>query len=146
MSEPIQKAAETLLGEPLYMFSDWPNPEVPDSPGLYAVWEKDELVWVGAAGGSLRSRFERHVKGQSRGNPFCQGVCDRLMFRHVNLEDSIRMTGETQLFADVLAAKFVNNHLTYRFVSTKDNSIAMTIASAICAGNTTLDKPFLNPG
>ena len=99
----------------------------------------------GAAGGSLRSRFERQVKGQSRGNPFCQGVCDRLMFRHMNLDDSIRMTRETQLFADVLAAKFVKNHLTYRFVSTKDNSIAMTIASAICAGNTTIEKPFLNP-
>ena len=67
------------------------------------------------------------------------------MFRHMNLDDSIRMTGETQLFADVLAAKFVKNHLTYRFVPTKDNSIALTIASAICAGNTTLDKPFLNP-
>ena len=67
------------------------------------------------------------------------------MFRHMNLEDSIRMTGETQLFADVLAAKFVKNHLTYRFVPTKDNSNALSIASAICAGNTTLDKPFLNP-
>jgi len=55
------------------------------------------------------------------------------------------MTGETQLFADVLTAKFVKNNLTYRFVSTKDNSIALTIATAICAGNTTLDKPFLNP-
>ena len=55
------------------------------------------------------------------------------------------MTGETRLFAVVLAAKFVKNHLAYRFVSTKDNSIALTIASAICAGNTTLDKPFLNP-
>ncbi len=145
MSEQIQKVAETLLGEPLYRFSDWPNPEVPDSPGFYAGWEKDELVWVGSAGGSLRSRFERHVKGQSRGNPFCQGVCDRLMFRHMNLDESIRMTGETQLFADVLAAKFVKNHLTYRFVPTKDNAIALEIASAICAGDTTLDKPFLNP-
>jgi hypothetical protein len=55
------------------------------------------------------------------------------------------MTAETQLFADVLAAKFVKNHLTYRFVPTKDNAIALKIASAICAGNTTLDKPFLNP-
>ena len=67
------------------------------------------------------------------------------MFRHMNLDESIRMTGETQLFADVLTAKFVKNHLTYRFVSTKDNSIALTIATAICTGNTTLDKPFLNP-
>ena len=56
------------------------------------------------------------------------------MFRHMNLDDSIRMTGETQLFADVLAAKFVKNHLTFRFVSTKDNAIAMTIASAIVQG------------
>ena len=48
MSEQIQKAAETLLGQPLYRFSDWPNPEVPDSPGLYAVWEEDEVVWVGS--------------------------------------------------------------------------------------------------
>jgi len=47
MSEQIPKAAETLLGEPLYQFSDWPNPAVPDSSGLYAVWEKGELVWVG---------------------------------------------------------------------------------------------------
>jgi hypothetical protein len=31
MSEQIQKVAETLLGEPLYRFSDWPNPEVLDS-------------------------------------------------------------------------------------------------------------------
>ena len=46
MSEQTQKAAETLLGQPLYRFSDWPNPEVPDSPGLYAVWEEDEVEWV----------------------------------------------------------------------------------------------------
>lgn len=145
MSEQIHKAAETLLGQPLYRFSDWPNSEVPDAPGFYGVWEKDELVWVGTAGGSLRSRFERHVKGQSRGNLFCQGVCDRLMFRHVNLDESIRMTGETQLFADILTAKFVKNHLTYRFVPTDDNSIALKIASAICAGYTAMEKPFLNP-
>ena len=145
MSEQILKDAEILSGEPLYQFSDWPNSEVPDSSGVYAVWEKDELVWVGFASGSLRSRFERHVKGQSRGNPFCQRVCDRLMFRHMNLDDSIRMTGETQLFADVLTAKFVKNHLTYRFLPTKDNSIAMEIAAAICKGNTILDNPFLNP-
>jgi hypothetical protein len=63
----------------------------------------------------------------------------------MNLEDSIRMTGETQLFADISAAKFVKNLLAYRFVPTKDNSIALTIATAICTGNTTLDKPFLNP-
>jgi hypothetical protein len=61
------------------------------------------------------------------------------------LEESIRMTGETQLFADVLTAKFVKHHLTYRFVSTKDNSTAIAIASAICAGNTIIEKPFLNP-
>jgi hypothetical protein len=145
MSEEIQKAVDTLLGEPLFLFSDWPNSEVPDSLGFYVVWEKDELVWVGASGGSLRSHFDRHVKVQSRGNLFCQGVCDRLMFRHMNLDDSIRMIEETQLFADVLATKFVRNHLSYRFVPTKDNSIALAIASAICAGNTTLEKPFLNP-
>jgi len=46
MSEQILKDAEILSGEPLYQFSDWPNSEVPDSSGVYAVWEEDEVEWV----------------------------------------------------------------------------------------------------
>ncbi|MBT3569283.1 MAG: hypothetical protein HN494_10595 [Opitutae bacterium] len=34
------------MRQPLCRFSDWPNPEVPDSPGLYAVWEEGEVEWV----------------------------------------------------------------------------------------------------
>ena len=42
--------------------------DVPDSPGVYAIYDRDELVYVGMAGrdgkGSLRKRLRDHSTGQ----------------------------------------------------------------------------------
>lgn len=46
--------------------TDWPT--VPDRPGVYVVYEGDEVLYVGMAGrngrGSLRSRLQAHARGQ----------------------------------------------------------------------------------
>ena len=139
------KAAEKLLAEPLYPYADWPNPKVPVSPGVYAVWEIEELVWVGSAGGSLRSRFERHARGQRRGSEFLGAVYSRLMFRHMGLEKAMKTAGETQLLVDLVTSKYVKKQLSYRFLPTETEAVADQIVQVIRSGMASHEKPFLNP-
>lgn len=141
----LGKFARGLLESPLYRYSDWPNSTVPNDSGAYAVWQEDELVWVGSAGGSLRSRFDRHIKGQRRGSEFLKSVYSRLMFRHMGLEKAMKTAGETQLLVDLVTTKFVRKHLAYRYLTTKDEQTAEQIAHFICSGKASAEKPFLNP-
>ena len=145
MSSQLTTSAKTLFVSELHRYSDWPNPKVPVSPGVYAVWEKDELVWVGSAGGSLRSRLERHVKGQRRGSEFLKSVYARLMFRHMGLEKAMRTAGETQLLVDAITGKYVKQQLAYRYLPTADEASAEHVARLICSGKSPYEKPFLNP-
>ena len=145
MSSQLINAANNLFGAQLHRYSHWPNPKVPDSPGVYAVWEEQELVWVGSVGGSLRSRLDRHVKGQRRGSEFLKAVYARLMFRHMGLEKAMRTAGETQLLVDAITGRYVRQQLAYRYLSTEDESSADKIAQLICSGKTPYSKPFLNP-
>ena len=144
MTSQFNKFAEELFAAPLHQYSDWPNSEVPNGPGVYAVWLEDELVWVGSAGGSLRSRFDRHVKGQRRGSEFLKAVYARLMFRHLGLEKAMQTAGETQLLVDAITARFVKEKLTYRYLATTDENTADQIANVICSGGSSSEKPFLN--
>ena len=145
MISQYSKAAEELFKNPLHQYSDWPDSKVPNSPGVYAVWENEELVWVGSAGGSLRSRFARHVKGQRRGSKFLMAVYSRLMFRHMGLEKAMQTAGETQLLVDLITGKYVRKQLAYRYLSTQDEIAAEQIAHLICSGQTPSEKPYLNP-
>ena len=145
MASNLIKYAESLLASRLSDYSDWPNASVPNGPGVYAVWMEEELVWVGSAGGSLRSRFERHTKGNRRGSEFLKAVYARLMFRHMGLEKAMQTASETQLLVDAITGKFVREHLAYRYLATRDEKTAEMIASAICSGQTSSPKPFLNP-
>ena len=145
MMSQHSKAAEELLASPLHQYSNWPNAKVPNRPGVYAVWENDELVWVGSAGGSLRSRFERHVKGQRRGSKFLVAVYSRLLFRHMGLEKAMQTAGETQLLVDAITGKYVKQQLAYRYLPTEDEPTAEQIAHLICRGETSSEKPYLNP-
>ena len=140
----IATGVEGLLSGSLHNYSDWPNPDVPPKSGVYAVWQGEELVWVGSAGGSLKSRFEKHFKGQRRGSEFLKAVYARLMFRQLGLEKAMQMAGETQLLVDVITAKFVKEHLAYQYLPTPDEQTAETIANTICQGKTRYPKPLLN--
>ncbi|MBG28951.1 MAG: hypothetical protein CMI31_02960 [Opitutae bacterium] len=140
----IDKSVEALFSGALHNYSDWPNPDVPTQSGVYAVWHEEELVWVGSAGGSLKSRFEKHAKGQRRGSEFLKAVYARLMFRKLGLEKAMQMAGETQLLVDVITAKFVKGHLAYQYLPTPNEQTAEVIANAICKGKTRHPKPFLN--
>ena len=145
MGFSLNKAVNDLFAARLNMYSDWPNSKVPEKSGVYAVWQKDELVWVGSAGGSLRSRFEKHAKGQRRGSELLKAVHAHLLFRHLGLEKAMQMAGETQLLVDVVTGKFVKEHLSYRYLPTPDEETADLIATAICSGETRFPKPSLNP-
>ena len=145
MSSEQSKAVAQLFAAPLYRYADWPNPKVPVSPGVFAVWENEELVWVGSADGSLRSRFERHARGQRRGSEFLKAVFSRLMFRRMDLEKAMQTAGETQLLVDLVTSKYVKKNLTYRFLPTQDEAVAEQISQLGRKGYPPYEKPFLNP-
>jgi excinuclease UvrABC nuclease subunit len=49
-------------------FSEVEWPRVPDEPGVYVIYDVDEVIYVGMAGrdgkGSLRSHLKDHASGQ----------------------------------------------------------------------------------
>src|SRR5690348_12264541 len=49
-------------------FSEVAWPRVPDEPGVYVIYDIDEVIYVGMAGrdgkGSLRNRLKDHASGQ----------------------------------------------------------------------------------
>ena len=53
---------------PLTRFADVQWQDVPDTPGVYVILDKDEVIYVGMAGrdrkGSLRRRLRDHASGQ----------------------------------------------------------------------------------
>ena len=70
----------TSRAGPLYRFADWPVREVPESPGLYTIWEGDRFLYVGMAGRGigtkslLRGRLNSHARGTRGGDQFCMYV------------------------------------------------------------------------
>lgn len=84
MTESSLAAASQLSPKVRFAEAKWPL--VPDTAGAYAIFDQDEVIYVGMAGrdgkGSLRRRLRDHASGQIV-NMFAQYLfLARVQFRH----------------------------------------------------------------
>lgn len=119
-------------------FSDVEWPRVPDEPGVYVIYDVDEVIYVGMAGrdgkGSLRNRLKDHASGQIV-NMFAQYLfLARVQFVS---PDRIRHPRE----AKAAVRKYLHTRCAFRYVRTNDGAEARRLEQQLKAEL----KPALNP-
>ena len=154
----------TLEQGPEYRFRDWPNAEIPQvAAGVYTIWNRAELIYVGMAGRSLTadtvavhraaeargkglfSRLGSHASGRRSGDQFCVYVADRLVLATLSrtqIDDITR--GEHSM--DALIRIYIHETLSYRFVEVLNGSEARKLERDIRLGALSAGPPLLNPG
>ena len=160
---PQEPAADlaTLETGPSYRFSDWPNPLVKRTPGVYTVWELGRFLYVGMAGRGvlahdvespdepkrtkgLWGRLNAHASGRRSGDQFCVYVCDRFVVPSLTSEQQ-RQIEVGELFLDDLTRAQICDQYEYRFVPTADGKTAHDLEAIVRHGALGVGKPFLNP-
>jgi|SRR5438105_4956176 len=56
-----------MLASPLYRFAAFVIAGAPDDPGVYALWDRDELIYIGRAGGdqtTIQCMLMAHFHGR----------------------------------------------------------------------------------
>jgi len=109
ISSDQQELLDVLESGPCHRFSDWPNPSVPKvAAGVYTVWERGRLVYVGMSGRALTAeginapdgpsktkglwtRLNSHASGRRSGDQFCVYVCDRFVIPHLSVEQQAQL-------------------------------------------------------
>mgnify|MGYP001029094762 CR=1 FL=1 len=114
----------------------WPS--IPDDPGVYAIFDRDELVYVGMAGrngkGSLRNRLRDHSSGQIV-NMFAQ----YLFLARVQFLPATRITHPRE--AKAACQAYIAERCSFRYRVTADGAEARRLEAHL---KTEL-KPTLNP-
>jgi hypothetical protein len=148
---------------PLYLFSEWPNAEVPTrSAGVYTIWRGDEFLYVGMSGRGaqaedfvvtpaatkkakgLYTRLNSHALGRRSGDQFNIYVCDRFVVPKLTPQDQ-EAIGSARLSLDQMTKAFIHNHLGYRFMGCRDGAEAFGVEQSVRAGWLKAGKPYLNP-
>jgi predicted GIY-YIG superfamily endonuclease len=112
--------------------------QVPASPGVYVIYEQDEVIYVGMAGrdgkGSLRRRLYDHCSGQIV-NMFAQ----YLFLARVQFVSGERITRPTD--AKAACHQYVVNRCSFRYGIARDAAEARHLERTLKAEL----KPTLNP-
>jgi hypothetical protein len=111
---------------------------VPDLPGAYVIYDRDEVIYVGMAGrdqkGSLRRRLRDHASGQIV-NMFAQYLfLSRVQFV---LDERIRHPND----AKVACRSYLVDRCSFRFVTSIDGVAARKLERDLKAQL----RPVLNP-
>lgn len=153
-----------LITGDLYRFEDWPNPKIRlVEPGVYTIWEGDQLIYVGYAGRKLtakyvstldqatvkkakglRDRLDHHASGARSGDQFCVYVCDRFVLAALTEEDRAAIQNGDLRLLNALTRKHIRDRYSYRFVPTPDGPTARKLELAVQKGALGA-KPLLNP-
>ena len=112
--------------------------EVPDSPGVYVIYDVNEVVYVGMAGrngkGSLRNRLRDHCSGQIV-NMFAQ----YLFLARVQFVAASRITHPRE--AKSACREYVTERCSFRYLVAQDGREARELEAKLKAEL----RPTLNP-
>jgi len=115
---------------------DWS--QVPDTPGVYIIYDESEVLYVGMAGrdgkGSLRRRLKDHRSGQIV-NMFAQ----YLFLARVQFIPEERITHPRD--AKAACHEYIVKRCSFRYVSTRDGAEARGLEDQLKVGM----SPVLNP-
>jgi excinuclease UvrABC nuclease subunit len=116
--------------------ADWS--QVPDAPGVYVIYDMDEVIYVGMAGrdgkGSLRRRLKDHGSGQIV-NMFAQ----YLFLARVQFAVRERITHPREAKRAVRA--YIDERCSFRYAATSDGGEARALEARLRAEL----SPALNP-
>jgi excinuclease UvrABC nuclease subunit len=115
---------------------DWKK--VPDEPGVYVIYDKGEVIYVGMAGrngkGSLRNRLQDHSTGQIV-NMFAQ----YLFLARVQFIPEKRVTHPRE--AKAACRSYILENLSFQYARTEHGADARLLENEFKAKL----KPALNP-
>ena len=105
--------------------ADWQS--VPETPGVYVLFDREEIIYVGMAGrdrkGSLRRRLRDHASGQIV-NMFAQYLLfDRLLFT----DDPPRTPRE----ATLRCREYIREYCAARYLALDDKADAVRIEKTL---------------
>lgn len=147
-----------------YRFADWPDSPIEMvSAGVYTIWDKETLIYVGYAGRDLtakdianadqrisrptglRDRLNHHASGARSGDQFCVYVCDRYVLPGLSEADRNRINNGDLRLLNSRTREYIRNRYQYRYTTTPDGVTARVLEGAVQHGALESGKPLLNP-
>jgi hypothetical protein len=131
-----------------YRFADWPNPQLKAEPGVYTIWDGDDLIYAGYSGrdntkSGLLGRLRSHRSGRRSGNQFCVYLFDRIILPQLTPEE-IRQIAAAELWVDDRIKRYVAERLKYRFRPCQSQAEAETLEIRVLNGEMAGRIPLLN--
>jgi hypothetical protein len=150
----LDEVTIALSAGPIRRFIDWPPSDlVIGKPGVYSIWNGDELVYIGMAWRDISlnqkalglfGRLRSHASGRRSGDQFNIYVCDRYVVPSLGPEEMRRLS-EGERFLDGLTRDFIADHLAYRIWIAPDGATARSVELMLRAQGLEGKLPTLNP-
>ena len=123
----LEQLWDELNQQPVHRFADWPNRDVPKGkPGVYLIYQVNDLKYVGMASANLYGRLNQHARGKRSGDQFCVYVGDRLVMSKLSIDQMKGVfSGEYSLVEAIM--KFVRFQLSYLYIVVADYPSAHTL-------------------
>ena len=92
-------------------------------PGVYMIFDQNELIYIGMAKSNLYGRLNQHASGRRSGDQFCVYVFDRLVLPQLT-SDEIEAATAGELLLDPMVKEYVRTRLSYKFLEVADGQTA----------------------
>ena len=123
----LEKLWDELNQQPVHRFADWPNKEVPKGkPGVYLIYQRNDLKYVGMASANLYGRLNQHARGKRSGDQFCVYVGDRMVMPKLGI-DQMKGVFSGVYSLDDAFKEFVRSQLAYRYLVVADDPTARAL-------------------
>ena len=140
-----------------YKFSDLPNSDIPRvSAGVYAIWQKQELIYCGMSGREIEkkrdskkkygliTRLHSHASGRLSGDQFCVYVANRLVIPSLQ-QDDLPKFADGELKLDSFTKTYIHNNFEYQYCLVDSSAEAYEMELKARNGELFGQKPILNP-
>ena len=123
----LEQLWDELDRQPVHRFADWPNRDVPKGqPGVYLIYQGNDLKYVGMASANLYGRLNQHVRGKRSGDQFCVYVGDRLVMPKLSI-DQMKGVFSGEYSLDDAIKEFVRSQLSNRYLLVADDPTARAL-------------------
>ncbi len=117
--------------------------QVPDLPGVYAVFDSDRFLYVGMAGRNGRGSLRRRLKDHRNGN-MVNMLKQYLWFAIVQHQSPTKAGSPAEAAARCRA--YMDRCLSFRYRSCEDGAVARALEAQIKQGDSPWGAPELNTG
>jgi hypothetical protein len=123
----LEQLWDELNQQLVHRFADWPNKEVPKGkPGVYLIYQGNDLKYVGMASANLYGRLNQHARGKRSGDQFCVYVGDRLVMPKLGI-DQMKGVFSGDYSLDDAIKEFVRSKLSYRYLLVTNDPTARVL-------------------